>query len=72
MSEAVHQPLGRSERSLRIALVVHQYPPDHVGGTEIHTQTLARTLTERGHAVAVAALSFAIGFVVREVFGVEI
>jgi glycosyltransferase involved in cell wall biosynthesis len=38
---------------MRIALVVHQFPPEHVGGTEIHTLTLARALAERGHVVAV-------------------
>ena len=38
---------------MRIALVVHQFPPEHVGGTEIHTLTLARALAERGHVVSV-------------------
>ncbi len=38
---------------MRIALVVHQFPPEHIGGTEIHTLTLARALVERGHVVSV-------------------
>lgn len=38
---------------MRIALVVHQFPPEHVGGTEIYTQNLAHGLAGRGHQVAV-------------------
>jgi glycosyltransferase involved in cell wall biosynthesis len=38
---------------MRIALVVHQYPPEHVGGTEIYTRNLAVALAESGHQVAV-------------------
>jgi glycosyltransferase involved in cell wall biosynthesis len=38
---------------LRIALVVHKYPPGSVGGTEIYTQNLARELLARGHEVFV-------------------
>jgi glycosyltransferase involved in cell wall biosynthesis len=38
---------------MRIALVVHKYPPASVGGTEIYTQNLARELSARNHQVFV-------------------
>ena len=38
---------------LRILHVVHQYPPDHVGGTELATAELARAQVSAGHRVAV-------------------
>jgi glycosyltransferase involved in cell wall biosynthesis len=38
---------------MRILHVVHQYPPDHLGGTEIYTQSLARLQATAGHKVAV-------------------
>jgi glycosyltransferase involved in cell wall biosynthesis len=38
---------------VRIALVVHKYPPASVGGTEIYTQNLARELSAQGHQVFV-------------------
>ncbi len=38
---------------MRLLNVTHQYPPEHVGGTELYTQTLARYLTIRGHEVSV-------------------
>jgi len=38
---------------VRVAQVVHQYPPSHVGGTELYTQSLSRALVERGHEVSV-------------------
>lgn len=38
---------------MRILHLVHQYPPEHVGGTELYTQALARGLTARGHDVSV-------------------
>jgi glycosyltransferase involved in cell wall biosynthesis len=38
---------------MRILHVVHQYPPDHVGGTELYTQWLTRALQQRGHEVAI-------------------
>jgi len=38
---------------VRIALVVHKFPPASVGGTEIYTQNLARELSRRGHHVFV-------------------
>ena len=38
---------------MRIALVVHKFPPTSVGGTEIYTLNLARELSKRGHSVFV-------------------
>jgi glycosyltransferase involved in cell wall biosynthesis len=38
---------------MRIALVVHKYPPASVGGTEIYTQNLARELSAQDHRVFV-------------------
>jgi glycosyltransferase involved in cell wall biosynthesis len=40
---------------MRIVHVVHQYPPDFVGGTELYTQSLAQLQAKTGHAVAVFA-----------------
>lgn len=34
---------------MRIALVVHQYPPYRLGGTEVYTRNLALELARRGH-----------------------
>ena len=38
---------------MRILHVVHQYPPDHVGGAELYTQAMARRQAAAGHEVAV-------------------
>ncbi|MDQ4075336.1 MAG: glycosyltransferase family 4 protein [Chloroflexota bacterium] len=38
---------------MRILHLVHQYPPDDVGGVELHTQSVARELARRGHEVGV-------------------
>lgn len=38
---------------MRILHVVHQYPPQHVGGTEVYTQAVARHQAAAGHDVAV-------------------
>jgi len=38
---------------MRIALVVHKFPPASLGGTEVYTQSLARELAARRHQVAV-------------------
>jgi len=38
---------------MRILQVVHQYPPEKIGGTEIYTQNLSRALRNRGHEVIV-------------------
>ncbi len=38
---------------MRILHLVHQYPPDHVGGTELYTVWLTRALQQQGHQVAV-------------------
>ena len=38
---------------MRILHVVHQYVPDHVAGTELYTQMVARAQVAAGHDVAV-------------------
>ncbi|HJW83806.1 MAG TPA: glycosyltransferase family 4 protein [Anaerolineae bacterium] len=38
---------------MRILHVVHQYPPDHVGGTEHYSQGLATAQVKAGHSAAV-------------------
>jgi glycosyltransferase involved in cell wall biosynthesis len=38
---------------LRILHLVHQYPPEHLGGTELYTRNLARYQAEQGHRVAI-------------------
>jgi glycosyltransferase involved in cell wall biosynthesis len=38
---------------MRILLVVHQFPPERLGGTEVYTLELARELAARGHQAAV-------------------
>lgn len=38
---------------MRILHVVHQFPPEHIGGTEFHTQWLAKAQKGQGHDVAV-------------------
>lgn len=38
---------------MRILHLVHQYPPDFIGGTELYTQALANAQTARGHTVTV-------------------
>ncbi len=38
---------------MRIAMVVHQFPPEHLGGTEVYTEGVARALADEGHQVAV-------------------
>lgn len=40
---------------MRVLFVVHGYPPRQLGGTEVHTQTVARDLGARGHDVSVLA-----------------
>ena len=40
---------------MRILHLVHQYPPHHIGGTELYTQNLARRQALAGHNVAVFA-----------------
>ena len=40
-------------RQMRILHLVHQYLPEHVGGTELYTSWLAGALSQRGHDVAV-------------------
>lgn len=38
---------------MRILQVVHQYPPERIGGTELYTLALAKGLNHRGHRAAV-------------------
>jgi glycosyltransferase involved in cell wall biosynthesis len=38
---------------MRLAWLVHQYPPDHLGGTELYTHGLARRALADGHEVLV-------------------
>ena len=38
---------------MRVLHIVHQYVPDHVAGTELYTQSVARRQAQRGHEVAV-------------------
>jgi glycosyltransferase involved in cell wall biosynthesis len=38
---------------MRVLHIVHQYPPEFVGGTELYTQTVAQSLAACGHAVSV-------------------
>lgn len=40
---------------MRVLLVVHGFPPEQVGGTELHTATLAESLVQAGHEVFVFA-----------------
>lgn len=37
----------------KILLLVHQYPPHYVGGTELYTRALAHALVQRGHHATV-------------------
>lgn len=36
---------------MKIVLVVHQFPPEHTGGTEHYTNSLGRSFIEKGHQV---------------------
>ena len=38
---------------MRILYLVHQYPPEHMGGTELYTRSLAQELSRRGHRITV-------------------
>ena len=38
---------------MRVLHLVHQYLPEHVGGTELYTQTVARTLVKLGHQAGI-------------------
>lgn len=40
-------------RIVRILHIVHQYPPDRVGGVELYTQAASRALAQRGHTVGI-------------------
>ncbi len=39
------------ERRKRIAYVVHKFPPESIGGTEVYTWSLARHMARAGHQV---------------------
>jgi len=43
---------------LRILNLVHQYLPEHVGGTELYTQALSRALVNTGNEVGIFYRSF--------------
>ena len=47
------QDASEMGRPMRIAYVVHKFPPESLGGVEIYTWGLARTLARMGHHVAV-------------------
>jgi glycosyltransferase involved in cell wall biosynthesis len=51
---------------MRIAFTVHKFPTESLGGTEVYTQTLARTLVTFGHEVAVFYPSPKIGAIDKE------
>jgi len=36
---------------MRIAMVLHQFLPDHVGGVEVYAWTLGKALLAMGHEV---------------------
>ena len=38
---------------MRILHLVHQYAPEHIGGTELYTQWLSRGQSQRGHQVTI-------------------
>jgi len=38
---------------MRILHLVHQYPPEYVGGTEYYTYSIAQALSQRDHVVAI-------------------
>ena len=38
---------------MRVLHLVHQYLPEHVGGTELYTQSVARTLASLGHQAGI-------------------
>lgn len=38
---------------MHIVHLVHQYPPEHLGGTELYTQQVANQQVARGHSVSV-------------------
>ncbi len=46
---------------MRLLHLVHQYPPDYIGGVELNTQQLAREQARRGHDVAVFYRRSAVG-----------
>jgi glycosyltransferase involved in cell wall biosynthesis len=58
---------------VRIAVVVHGYPPDEAAGVELVAQEQAQALVRRGHSLAVFARAYASRELrVSEVDGVEV
>lgn len=59
---------------MRILHIIHQYLPDHIGGTELYTHWLTQELARRGHEVAIFHRRSAdgTGLVRREEAGIEI
>ena len=51
---------------MRILHLVHQYFPDHVGGTEMYTRAVTRALARAGHQVSVFHRRFAGGAGLQE------
>lgn len=49
---AVDRPVN-ADPQRRLLHLVHQYPPEYLGGTELYTQTVARALSQRNHLVSV-------------------
>ena len=50
---------------MRILHIVHQYPPEYMGGTELYTQTVAQAAAALGHTVTVFARTAGSGAGVR-------
>jgi glycosyltransferase involved in cell wall biosynthesis len=46
---------------VRVLHLVHQYFPEHVGGTELYTRTVSRALARAGHRVSIFHRRFAEG-----------
>jgi glycosyltransferase involved in cell wall biosynthesis len=46
---------------MRVLHLVHQYLPEHVGGTELYTQSVARTLVKLGHQTGIFYRHHALG-----------
>lgn len=46
---------------MKILNLVHQYYPDHIGGTEFYTRSISESLAGQGHQVAVFQRHFASG-----------
>ena len=56
-SEAESSPVRRAGERLKILMVVHQYVPRHVAGTEVYTHNLAKALSARHDVLVLSAES---------------